>query len=293
MNALSPRAFFPSEPLALSQGTLVTYELPYARPGELIGRQKGIVLSGDAHNYVCQRPCICPVVLGENPINDAWGIKVSANSSIPAYLRPDLASYIGIPYGHVSPVLNDSGNPCVVSAGLTKRTVDKYIEIISPTVEKLGNRGQGFLAYGEIGWFAEFPRNYEDRNDPAPVINLTPPELYRETGIALVARGFTHLERFNAHYNVMVGAQSWFDTAFFSVTEIEAVSITRLAKKSGKQAFSAGLRALKGMAKKAHGNFDPEARTAVTERYNTPKGVPPSFIIHVRQTPTPRRFKYS
>jgi len=125
-----------------------------------------------------------------------------------------------------------------------------------------------------------------DYDDSAPLLNLTPPKIFEQTGMALVVRGYSHIERFDPRWNVAVGAERWFDTGFFSVTDLHAVSIKgRIAGRCGKNPILAGARAMKGFSKKEVGAFDREVFEEICRRYSAEKGRIPGFITVHRQQP--------
>jgi hypothetical protein len=284
MDALGDLKFglLPPSRVILRRGGLVTFILPYATTLELVGRQKGIILSLDEHNRTNERPLICPIIYGENSVNETWGIRLKTNTALASYLRPDLASHIEMAYGQVTPVMGaDKREPFIFPPAITKKAIQKLIEMIQPTPEKFAQKRRlEFLGYGEIGWAHGFPRSNMDRNDKVPVLNLTPPEIYQQTGMALLTRAHTHLEKYHPYYDIAVGAHAWFDTAFFPATEIRALPIGgTLARRIGWDPVSAGIRALKGFGKKTHGKLDDGARLQITTRYTTPIGQLPSHVL--------------
>jgi hypothetical protein len=110
-------------------------------------------------------------------------------------------------------------------------------------------------------------------------VNLTPPEIYRRTGIALVARAYSHNEHYHPRHDIAEGDRSWFAAGFFPVTDIRALPASDiLTRRRDRLPFRMSARALKAFPKKGAGNFDHEAYLALVKRYNTPIGQLPPFI---------------
>jgi len=190
-------------------------------------------------------------------------------------------------YAAVNPILKKDGSgPCRLPSSLTATAFRKLVNIIAPTPEKFLQQPKRFLGYGMIGWSNRIPRIQMDYDDSAPLLNLTPPKIFEQTGMALVVRGYSHIERFDPRWNVAVGAERWFDTGFFSVTDLHAVSIKgRIAGRCGKNPILAGARAMKGFSKKEVGAFDREVFEEICRRYSAEKGRIPGFITVHRQQP--------
>ena len=287
----------------LRQGTIVHYILPYAQTLELVGRQVGIVLSRDAYNLTNDRPCICPILYGATRVNQAWGIAIPTDTELDSYLRPDLASFIAMDYGQIRPVTGPAGRHHLFPAELTRAAAQQFVANLNPPPAKRAQRaarfaahgeehGEQFLAHGEIGWTTHFPRNYSDRTDPAIFINLTLPEIYRETGMALVARAYSNTDRFNLRYDVAMRDSHWFKRGFFNSNDIRVLPIAGLLSKSPERLpFQAGQRVVKAFAKKGFGTFDAAAYAEILGRYDTPIGQLPAFVLSAgpNRTLHPRR----
>lgn len=278
---------------ALTQGMLVSFEIPSTNTvgKELFGRQLGVILSHNMHCSTSNTVLVAPFLRSPDPHHELLGI-TAAPGGVQGWVRPDLTRSTGRDL--CSPLRLKSspdGHKLVLPPEIVRQATERLLAIVRPEPGKMAG-GQSPLRYGSLAWFRSIPRpDQPDVTDRAPALCLTPGELYRKTGIALVSRRFTNPAKIHPRYDV-VTLSPGFSLGFHSASLLYALSLDRVISASPRPFLD--VKALKGMEHKLAGCIDKAAFAQVAARYPDQTGILPDFIVEaLRQPQDKRKFRVS
>ena len=269
---------FVHTPSPLKQGQLVGYFInPTTTVGrELSGKTVGVVMTDTHYNASGSHSVmVCPLAREGFPHNEKYGVPFEMDR-YKGFLRPDLLQCSKIDLLYDLYGKNKNGQPLVVPPSVFRITAAKLIDIITPTQSKLSTPTNGMLRYGSARWFSSIPRPDERVvTDRAPVLCLTPQEIFRDTGVVLVSRAYTNFDKMHPMSDVAV-APCGFKVGYYPTNLVTALSVERASITSPLACI--GFRALKGFMHKFAAHVDEDERQRVHARYVEPIGTLPEYL---------------